>query len=486
MNQHQTVIERTEAPAAAAGTAPEFSGPGAEWRPRLYDALRAKAAPLLIFEDRIIPAASVWTGARVWTSCLRELGIGAGDRVVLALEPSPAMLMAFVACLWEGATIAMAPPGDDTDALADRLDARAAISCGGRWAITPDHDGGPEAPASLRPAVHERTPDARLLMRTSGTTGVGRWIALSDRNVLSVVDAHRPALGLAGGTALSVLPWHHAFGLVIDLLPALFSGASVVRDDAGGRDADRVVDMCARWGVTSLSMVPLTAERLLDARGGLPLIGTLAGGVIGGAPVTARLASALAGTSLRVGYGLTEAAPGVCVGHRGEFSPGFIGRPIRCEVVTDDHGVLHVRGENVCLGYWTESGLEPADPGRWLRTGDVVEPADPLASDAGLRFIGRADDSFKLDNGRFVEASRLERAILELVPWAGEAALRTPEGRTLEVVLVGDRELSRADHAAVRIALGGLGGRLKRVRRLPPAAAPRTGKGALDRRRLAA
>jgi len=465
---------------------PALQAPGTPWRPRLYKALRGKAAPLMIFEDRIIPAASVWTGARVWTSCLRDLGVGAGDRVVLALEPSPAMLMAFVACLWEGATVAMAPAGAEVDALAEQLDARAVIARNGRWSITPDHDGGPQAPDQLRAAVHAPTPEARLLMRTSGTTGTGRWVALSDQNVLSVVDAHSPALGPRGGTVLSVLPWHHAFGLVIDLLPALFSGASVVRDDAGGRDADRVVELCARWGVTSLATVPLTAERLLDVRGGGRLLGTLLGGVVGGAPVTARLAAALRGTNLRVGYGLTEAAPGVCVGNRGEFTPGFIGRPLRCEARADGEGVLHVRGENVCLGYWNENGLELAEAGRWLRTGDIVEPAGPGGADAGWRFLGRADDSFKLDNGRFVEASRLEQAILAAVPWAGEAALRTPEGRTLEVVLVGDDNLSRADHAAVRVALGGLGGRLKSVRRLPATAAPRTGKGALDRRRLAA
>jgi acyl-CoA synthetase (AMP-forming)/AMP-acid ligase II len=462
------------------------TSPAHAWRERLYAALRGRATPLLVFDDRIIPAASVWTGAREWTRALRSAGLSPGDRVVLSLEPSPAFLMALTACLWEGLSTALAPPTTDADALCRSLDARATITPAGQWAFVPDHDGGPTLPVALRQAQAAGTPDVRLLLRTSGTTGPGRWVALSDANVLSVIDAHGPALALAGATTLSVLPWHHAFGLVIDLLPALLCGANVVRDGAGGRDPARIVDLCTRWGVTSLSMVPLTAERLCDLPDGRALLGTLRGGIVGGAAISARLATVLAGTNLRVGYGLTEAAPGVCVGRRGEFSPGFIGRPLRCQVRASVDGVLEVRGENVCMGTWGDDGLRREPEGRWLNTGDVVERVHGPDGVDGYRFLGRVDDSFKLANGRFVDASRLERSVLASLPWAEQAVVRSPDGHALEVVIVGNAAATESLTRAVRTALGGLGERLREVRLLAPSAAPRTSKGSIDRRRLAA
>jgi long-subunit acyl-CoA synthetase (AMP-forming) len=68
-----------------------------------------------------------------------------------------------------------------------------------------------------RTAQLPRAPEARFLLRTSGTGGQRKRIALSDANLFVVLRSHLPILGLkARHRLLSTLPWSHAFGLVLE------------------------------------------------------------------------------------------------------------------------------------------------------------------------------------------------------------------------------------------------------------------------------
>ena len=153
-------------------------------------------------------------------------------------------------------------------------------------------------------------------------------MALSDANLHAVLSSHLPLLGLEGARVLSILPWTHAFGLIIDLLPALLAGGVVVRDPAGGRDPRSMADLLRRERITHLSGVPLAYRRLVEYTGDDSLLRQLRGGVVGGAAVTPSLAELLAGTHLRVGYGLTEASPGLSLGRPGEWVPYALGLPV--------------------------------------------------------------------------------------------------------------------------------------------------------------
>lgn len=456
---------------------------GGAWRDRLWAWLRGRATPMVVFEDRIIPAASVWTGCRAWLAEFRRLGLAPGDRVVLALPPSPGFLMALTACLWEGlSTAVVAPPRDrdEADALADALDARFILGGPGACAIEADPHGLPvESAPSPRPTRLGPTPDVRLLLHTSGTTGDRRWVALSDENILSVIDSHAPRLGLQDARVLSVLPWHHAFGLVIDLLPALAGASEIVRDSSGGRDPACMLHLMKDWDITHASLVPLHVARLLACEHGPAALQRLRGGVVGGAPVRSGLARSLRSTRLRPGYGLTEASPGVTLGQPGAWEDGAIGVPVGCEVRLDESGQLLVRGPNVCLGFWENGRLVRGEPGRWLATGDLAEPHA-----GGLRFIGRLGANFKLSNGRLVEAERLEDRVRRLHPSIEDAVLRSSDGESLELVLGLNGSARAADGWDLSDALGALAARVRRVTALPAHDLPRTPKGAVDRGRL--
>ena len=449
------------------------------WQGLLYNRLRDQAVPAFIDDNAITPAASVWTGSRLWLQAFRNADLQAGDRIVIAMPPSAAFVQVLAAALWQRLTIALAPASASPE-LVRTLDARAIVhpSATSPHTWIPDGCAGPLGPPSaLRSAETPRTPEARFLLRTSGTTGAGRWFALSDTNVLSVLASHLPYFELKHSRVISVLPWSHAFGLVLDLLPALFSGAEIIRDPEGGRSPASILELREAWGATHLSAVPLTIQRLLDHEGGQALLSQLNGGIVGGAPISAPLAEALSQTSLRVGYGQTEASPGIALGDPGVWAPNYLGRPLGCTVRIRDGGELFFRGQNACLGRWTESGLHRMGPERWVRTGDRAERRND-----GLYFRGRTDASFKLMNGRMVDAGPIEAQLKEAFDDARDALVWSPDGSHLAVAFCWEGSPSNHPSAdTVSPHLGPLHDRLEATLFVHPDDWPTTPKGSVDR-----
>ncbi|HZF66885.1 MAG TPA: class I adenylate-forming enzyme family protein [Gemmatirosa sp.] len=461
-----------------ASAAPDEAGAGL-WRRPLRAALHGRPLPLVWTPEGLVPAASLWSGARQWVAWMRAAGLVPGDRLVCALPPGATFVMVLVASLWEELTFVPVPATADRAAIARELAPRVVVAQRqGSDAVCPDAAGAPPTGAVLAPADAPPTPDARLLLRTSGTGGTPRWIALSDANVWAVLESHRPQLRLDGAVVLSVLPWHHAFGLVLELLPSLLAGAELLRDPSGGRDAASMLAVATSHPVTHLHAVPRTIALLAEHASGRALLASLAGGVVGGAAVDAALVRALSGTRLRVGYGQTEAAPGIALGESGEWRPGHLGRPVGCELRRDADGVLAFRGANAHLGEWRDGALVrrvPADG--WVRTGDLAR----IAADGSYTFEGRLADAFKLANGRFVAAAAIEQAVRARFPSVREALLSSPDGDSLVLALTAPAgDVPSAD--AVAPLLGPLAARPLRVVPVPAGAWERTPKGELDRR----
>ncbi len=453
------------------------------WPAILRRALRRAGHPVLVCADTVTPGESLWAGTQAWIGHLRHLGLRPGDRVVHALPPGPGAFMAMAAALHEGLTLAMCPPGIGADELLERFDARAAFGMTpGDATLCAEIAGSPiDAPVTLRDAIGPPTPAARFILSTSGTGGRPKLAVISDHNVLSVLRAHeralRPAAGWTGVRAMSGVPWHHAFGLIIDLLPALLGGATVLRDPFDGREPGETIAEARRWGVNWMSMVPLQASRLAATTGGRAWLRSLRGGIVGGAPVSGELSAILSETRIRAGYGQTEASPGITLGEPGDWRPGWLGRPLGCRTRLTNDGVLEVAGPNVCSGFWQDARFVPADPDRWLRTGDRVTEVE-----GGFVFLGREDEAFKLANGRLVDAPALEHA-LRVAGIASEVVVAPVRGgQSLAVGMVFTTPPAPTDSDRVRRLLGPLAPRFSGLVGLPPDRAPRSAKGALDRR----
>jgi len=453
------------------------------WHDLWYEFLRDRALPALIADGAITPAASLWTGARLWTEAFRKAGLSAGDRLVVALDPSPAFVQVLVAGLWESLSVALLPPGGHPEEALSALDACATVAANEhRHAWTPDGCSGPRtSPETLRSAATPRTPDVRFLLQTSGTTGLARWIALSDRNVLSVLASHLPHLHLQDARVLSVLPWSHAFGLVLDLLPALLAGAEIIRDPEGGRSPDRMLSLRDSWGATHLNAVPLTVDRLREHSRGRHLLSNLEGGIVGGAAVSGPLAEALSDTQLRVGYGQTEASPGITLGARGDWAANYLGVPVGCEVDVTPSGELRFRGPNACLGTWRDGRLHRADPDRWVHTGDLVK-----RDGEAFYYRGRTDDAFKLPNGRLVHAGEWEARLKERFDVLHDALVYTCEGVDVGVALCPDPDAAAdlPSGEAVRDCLRPLDSWVTGISAIDPKDWSALPKGEVDRRTL--
>jgi long-subunit acyl-CoA synthetase (AMP-forming) len=466
------------------------------WHSLLYDRLRDRALPALIADDTITPAASLWTGSRLWLDSFRSLGLKPGDRLLLSMSPSAAFVQVFVAAIWQGLSLVMLRPGANVEARLAAMDARAAVvdidtddpstapsdaSLSHTWQAK--GPAGPQTePKELRPTDKPRTPHARFFLSTSGTTGEPTWVALSDRNVLSVLASHMPHLALCNARTLSVLPWSHAFGLVLDFLPALLSEAEIIRDPYGGRDPEELLRLARAWGATHLSSVPLVIDRLSKVDGGPDMLCSLEGGIVGGAPVSGEVAQLLSGTSLRAGYGQTEASPGIALGPPGSWSANYLGRPLGCDTRVDDRGELHFQGDNACIGVWKDGALQRRDPERTVATGDLVS-----CDGDDLFFRGRTDQTFKLSNGRLVAAGKIEADLEQRFDTVDEAFLYTPDGHNVAIAVrlsAPDASLPSTD--AIRAAVGSVGERLLGAHAVPADRWKTTPKGTVARQEMKA
>lgn len=461
------------------------------WRARLHERFRGSPAPLFVFAGGVVPAASIWAGTRVWVQAFRRIGLRPGDRILCGVPASSCFLHLLLATLWEGYTLVLLCPGEPCNERQLALfDAALGVTTEPEpeafW-LTPD-PAGLVTDESLegfvaRPGRGPPTPEARLLARTSGTRSAGRWAAISDQNLLSVLSTHEPALGYGRESrVLSVLPWHHLFGLVVELMPAMFAGADIIRDPESGRNPQSILGIAAEHGVTHLSAVPLTLARVLELPRGGGFLRGLEGGVVGGAPISAWLASKLRSTLLRVGYGQTEASPAIALGEPGDLRPGGIGRPLGCETRIDPDGVLAFRGRNRCLGFWEHGRLvcDSLTQDGWHRTEDVVE----TLQDGSLRFLCRADDGFKMDNGRMVDAGRFEERLLSTDPGVRSCWLWSPTGRDLSLWFVPARTEHMPDPMTLADVAGPLLPMLREVRSVPADTLLLNAKGCLDRRGL--
>jgi acyl-CoA synthetase (AMP-forming)/AMP-acid ligase II len=474
------------------------------WQERLYARLFQQPYPLFVFDDGVLPAASMWFMMREWVQIFREAGLTPGSRVVLALPPGRAFVAALLAGAWERLTLALCPPSMDTSETASFLDASVMI-------VQTDRDTAVMSCASILPP----TPDIRLLLASSGTSSAPRWFALSDENIFSVVDSHLPHLDLMrsgevlpshenaavtdypAARVLSVLPLHHAFGLMIDFLPAMFAGAELVRDAGNGRNLEQLLETAHQHAITHCSMVPLLVRRLMQDERGREFLCDLRGGVIGGAPVHAELVPLLRQTRLRVGYGQTEASPGITLGAAGVWTANYLGKPLPkplgCDVRIGSGGILEFRGANACLGVWRRdnayNGLETLPPERWHSTGDIVRfvQASTDTECEGFVFCGRADDNFKLSNGRFIPAVQWEAALQQAFPQIQHVLISTATGELCAVLL----SLNTSDDAASgkwksRIAevCGVPADFFAEARIIPQSAWHFTPKGSIDRHKM--
>jgi len=395
--------------------------------------------------------------ARRIGAALRDLGVEAGDRVGVLTDRSHDLLPILLGVMGIGAAyVPMDPryPGPRLRQMMEDSGAAAVVTRGGGTAevgiATPVLDLATASLPEPRPFAPVAPDATAYVIYTSGSTGRPKGVEVPHRTVVNFLTSMAREPGLRDDDVLLAVTTISFDISVLELFLPLTLGARVViatEDETG--DADRLIELMEREGVTVLQATPAT-WKLLVAAGWQGREGLRA--LCGGEALPASLAEQILKrvSELWNMYGPTETTVWSTVQRITGPGPIRIGRPIANTTVyvVDAHGQrvplgvpgeLWIGGAGVTRGYlgrpeltaerFLESPFEPGE--RLYRTGDRAR----LLPDGSLEHLGRLDHQVKIRGFR-VEPGEIEARLLEH-PDVSEAVVVAGEDRLLGYVVDG-------------------------------------------------
>ena len=304
-----------------------------------------------------------------------------------------------------------------------------------------------------------------LLVFTSGTTGKGKGVMLSQNAILSDLSDVIPYIDFSDKT-VGVLPPHHTYGSSVMLIGHMMIGSEIYIS-AGLRYVQKEL---REQKPGHLVLVPLYLEtfyrkiqanikeqgkealvaRMIKASNAMrktgidvrkKLFGSIRaafGGEVkmiisGGAPINPEILNFFEaiGISTLNGYGITECAPIVAVNRSRHVVPGSVGNVLDIDTVkirepnSDGEGEICVKGSNVMLGYYKDDDatLDAFDNDGYFKTGDYGK----LDKDGVLYITGRKKNLIILSNGKNVYPEEIEN---ELIATPGVIDIIVYEGQS--------------------------------------------------------
>ncbi|MEG3615994.1 AMP-binding protein [Isoptericola haloaureus] len=280
-------------------------------------------------------------------------------------------------------------------------------------------DDGPPVVPLPRLSDAEAPPGTAAVVRTSGSTGTPREVALSAAALRASAAATAERLGSAGRWVLT-LPTTHVAGVQV-VVRSVLAGTPLVAappeapfTPAGL--ADLLAEALSGHDPVHVSLVPTQLHRVVQAADdGAPAAlralarcgAVLLGGAAAPAPLVRRAREA--GVPVVRTYGMSETSGG-CV-YDGVPLPGV---RVRVDPVTGGQGVVELAGPVLATGYLgddaaTAAAFGDGPDGRWFRTSDLGHLQDGV-----LQVLGRADDVV-VTGGENVAPAAVEAVLAELL-----------------------------------------------------------------------
>ena len=303
---------------------------------------------------------------------------------------------------------------------------------------------------------------------TSGTTGKGKGVMLSQANIGLDMTLGMYNFDITKKT-LHVLPPHHTFGSTVNYVGHLSQGCEVYISSG----IKHVSDEIREQQPTHLILVPAFLEVMnkkiwaaarkggkegllkgmmalsnflrkfgIDIRRKLfksvlkPFGRKLEMIICGGAKLDEDIIRTFDSIGITVlnGYGITECAPLISANRNKYQKPGSVGTPIlACRVKIDNpdengEGEICVKGPNVMLGYFNnpEATAEAFDKDGYFHTGDYGR----LDDEGWIYITGRKKNLIILSNGKNIYPEELEaelqkiEGVSEVVVYAGESKVQ--------------------------------------------------------------
>ncbi len=336
---------------------------------------------------------------------------------------------------------------------------------------------------------YEIDPDKlATIVFTSGTTGKGKGVMLSQTNIVSDMTQGMYLFDITRKT-LNVLPPHHTFGSTVNYVGHYAQGCEIYITSG----IKYLLNELKEQQPTHLVLVPLFVETLYrriwataekngidkKLKTGMKLSNALRkigidkrrkifaqvhetfGGklemiICGGAALNQDIIDFFDAIGITVlnGYGITECAPLVSCNRNEWQKNASVGLPIIGEEVRiyepdeKGEGEICVKGPNVMLGYYEEPEATAAviDADGFFHTGDYGK----LDDEGWLYITGRKKNLIIFSNGKNVYPEEIEteisriRGVLEVVVYAGESKAN-PEKEVIVAEIFPDYEQLKTD-----------------------------------------
>ncbi len=300
----------------------------------------------------------------------------------------------------------------------------------------------------------------KMLVYTSGTTGIAKGVMLSEHNLISGVY-YGLHVSQVFGKGLSVLPYNHTYEAVCDILVSIHKHTTLCINDslkavlknlqlfkpdyiyivpaflevfyAGvmknikkqGKEklVFGMIDKSNKLRKVGIDMRKVFFKQITDAFGG-----NLRKIVCGGAPIRPEIGKFFGDIGIWVigGYGITECSPLVSVNDEKANDYNTVGRRLPCLEWRVDApneegiGEIAVKGDVVMMGYYKqpEKTAEVLNDG-WFSTGDYgyITPEDWLV------ITGRKKNIIILSNGKNIYPEEIENCVMQ-VEYIAEAIVR--------------------------------------------------------------
>ena len=304
-----------------------------------------------------------------------------------------------------------------------------------------------------------------LLVFTSGTTGKGKGVMLSQKNILSDIAAPLQFIDFTFKT-VGVLPPHHTFGSTVNILGHNCIGCEVyissgiryvqkelkeqtpghmvlvplyletfyrkimanIKDQGKEKLIARMIKISNLLRKVGIDLRRKLFKAVLAAFGGeVRMV------VCGGAPINQDILSFFDGVGIEIlnGYGITECAPIIAVNHSHDVIPGSVGPALDINEVKihdpneDGEGEIWARGSNIMLGYYKdeEATKDAITEDGFFRTGDYGK----LGKKGEIYITGRKKNLIILSNGKNVYPEEIEAefiavpGVIDIVVYEGQS-----------------------------------------------------------------
>ncbi|MDG4830633.1 AMP-binding protein [Solwaraspora sp. WMMD1047] len=222
---------------------------------------RSPEAAALVWDDDIVPYGRLGADVADMRGQLREMAPGRHRPVAVQASRSPATVALILACLTEGRPVLLAPPELGVDSLhevvarvgADRVLNRAATGDVAVDAVTPRSDAS-ELPRGVR-----------LLLTTSGTTGLPKVVPLPAAGVDAFVKWAADRFGIGPGrSVLSYAPLNFDLSLLEVWTTLGSGGCAVLVPPDRATDGAHLRELIDRHEIHLVQGVPLMYRQLCD------------------------------------------------------------------------------------------------------------------------------------------------------------------------------------------------------------------------------